>query len=99
MLSHNSINDVPAHANEPLMTAMRGWATSNGALFASDMCDVGLLMGNGFGVAKSIQEAAALSMEAGLDQELCNPTDGRGQAFTSATSAIAAGDMKEAVRR
>eukprot|EP01050_Picozoa_sp_SAG11_P034544 SAG11_NODE_12253_length_713_cov_1.008143_1_plen_32_part_10 len=26
MLSHNSINDVPAHADPALMAALRGWA-------------------------------------------------------------------------
>jgi len=52
-------------------------------LLASDMCDVGVLRGDTphqFHVAANLEHAAALSMTAGLDQELCNPTDGRGQA-------------------
>ena len=48
MLSHNSINDVPAHADPELMSLLRRWAppagvNSSGMLLASDMCDIGLL--------------------------------------------------------
>jgi beta-glucosidase len=38
MLSHNSINDVPAHANAMLMASLRNWSVgSGGILLASDM--------------------------------------------------------------
>jgi len=64
MLSHNSINDVPAHADPELMDMLRKWGppgvNSSGMLLASDMCDIGLLASgtptngikrtNGFGV-------------------------------------------------
>jgi|EP01043_Picozoa_sp_COSAG02_P031008 beta-glucosidase len=113
MLSHNSINDVPAHADPELMSLLRRWAptggvNSSGMLLASDMCDVGLLASGspsdhltrgpttGFGVAANLSAAGAMSMEAGMDQELCNPTDGRGQAFTLIAQAVKDGLMSQA---
>ena len=112
MLSHNSINDVPAHADPELMDALRAWGpagtNSSGMLLASDMCDVGLLAaggqskqvhrgpGTGFGVAANLSEAGAMSMTAGMDQELCNPTDGRGQCFTLVADAVKDGLMAQA---
>lgn len=106
MLSHNSINDVPAHANVELMSLLRNWSVGNGGIFlASDMCDVGLLahpwdLSSGFGVAADMEGACVLSMTAGMDQELCNPTDGRGQAFTLAADAVRAGTLShDALRR
>ena len=108
MLSHNSVNDVPAHSNKELMDQIRAWGVTPGLLMASDMCDIGLLahpFGNGknylhgtsggFGVAKDLPAAAALSMSAGMDQELCNPTDGRGQAFTLAAAAVKSGALAQ----
>ena len=78
MLAHNSINQAPCHSSATLMDWLRAQGNLSGALFGSDMCDVGLLRGpGGFRVAADLEHAAALSMGAGLDQELCNPTDGR----------------------
>ena len=98
MLSHNSINDVPAHADSELMGLLRAWAPagadSSGMLLASDMCDIGLL--RSFGVAANLTEAGAMSMAAGMDQELCNPTDGRGQCFTLMADAVKDGMMVQA---
>lgn len=111
MLSHNSINDVPAHADPELMGLLRKWApigtNSSGMLLASDMCDIGLLAAGtptngikrgantGFGVAANLSDAGAMSMTAGMDQELCNPTDGRGQCFTLVADAVASGEMNQ----
>lgn len=54
----------------------------------------------GFGVAADLAAACVLSMTAGMDQELCNPTDGRGQAFTLSANAVNSGAMdKSALRR
>ena len=100
MLAHNGINQVPCHASADLMGWLRAQAGANststfaGALLASDMCDVGLL--RSFRVAADLTSAAALAMGAGLDQELCNPTDGRGQAFPLVPAAIAAGALPAA---
>ena len=96
MLAHNSINQLPCHSSTPLMAWLRAQGNLSGALFGSDMCDVGLLGPNGFRVAAGLEAAAALAMTAGLDQELCNPTDGRGQAFTLAAQAVADGLMPQA---
>jgi hypothetical protein len=96
MLAHNSISQVPCHSSVPLMSWLRAQGNLSGALFGSDMCDVGLLGPNGFRVAAGLEAAAALSMGAGLDQELCNPTDGRGQAFTLAAKAVADGLLPQA---
>ena len=46
--------------------------------------------------AANLSEAGAISMEAGMDQELCNPTDGRGQAFTLVAQAVKDGLMSQA---
>ena len=35
-------------------------------------------------------------MSAGMDQELCNPTDGRGQVFTLAAAAVQEGVLAQA---
>ena len=50
----------------------------------------------GFRTAVSLQDAAAQAMGAGLDQELCNPTDGRGMAFPLVAAAVAAGTLPQA---
>merc|ERR1711937_222284 len=69
------------------MDTLRSFGTMETGLLASDMCDVGLLgptparSSIGFGTSASIRDSAAQANAAGLDQELCNPTDGRGQAF------------------
>jgi beta-xylosidase len=89
-----------AAAAASFAAALMGWLRAqgnlSGALFGSDMCDVGLLALNGFRVAAGLEQAAALAMAAGLDQELCNPTDGRGQAFPLAARAVADGLMPQA---
>jgi beta-glucosidase len=50
-------------------------------------------------VAADLTAACALSMTAGMDQELCNPTDGRGQAFTLAAAAVTSGALDKAALR
>jgi beta-glucosidase len=96
MMAHNSVNQQPCHASADLMGWLRAQGNMSAGLLASDMCDVGLLGPRGFRVADGLQGAAALAMGAGLDQELCNPTDGRGQAFTLAGAAVAAGSLAQA---
>ena len=76
------------------MNTLRGFGTLQGALFASDMCDIGLL--RSFGTARDLTDAAAQACGAGMDQELCNPTDGRGQAFTSLAVAVSSGALDAA---
>ena len=46
--------------------------------------------------AANLSEAGSISMAAGMDQELCNPTDGRGQAFTLVAQAVKDGLMSQA---
>ena len=97
MLAHNAINGVPCHSSLELMSWLRTQGPGGafaGALLGSDMCDVGLL--RSFRVAANLTAAAVMSMGAGLDQELCNPTDGRGQAFPLVPAAIASGQMPAA---
>ena len=96
MMAHNSINQEPAHASAYYMGWLRAQGNMSGALLASDMCDVGLLAAHGFKVAADLPGSAALAMGAGLDQELCNPYDGRGQAFTLAAGAVASGALAQA---
>jgi beta-glucosidase len=98
MLAHNSINDVPCHSSAYLMGQLRSWGNFSNAFMASDMCDIGLLADlpgrqAGFGTAKDLQDAAAQSAAAGMDQELCNPTDHRGQAFTSLAAVVKSGAL------
>jgi len=95
MLAHNSINQDPCHGSKALMDWLRAQGNLSTALFGSDMCDVGLLA-RGFRVAGSLEAAAAQSMGAGLDQELCNDSDGRGQAFPLAGKAVADGILPQA---
>jgi beta-glucosidase len=94
MMAHNSINQEPCHASPTYMAWLRAQGNMSGALIASDMCDVGLL--RAFRVASSLGSAAALSMGAGMDQELCNPSDGRGQAFTLAAALVANASLPQA---
>ena len=96
MMAHNSVNAAPCHASAVLMGWLRSQGAMAGALLASDMCDVGLLGPRGFRVAANLSAAAALALGAGLDQELCNPTDGRGQAYTHAAEAVAGGALAQA---
>jgi len=79
MLSHNMINDVPSHANGALMGQLRAWGLEKGFM-ASDFCDIGLLRRHdapgvtgwgGFAVAADLDAAAQMSMEAGMDMEVC----------------------------
>jgi beta-glucosidase len=98
MLAHNSINDEPCHSSSYLMHLLRSWGNFSTGFMASDMCDIGLLADlpgrqNGFGTAKDLADAAAQSAAAGMDQELCNPTDGRGQAFTSLAAVVKSGAL------
>jgi beta-glucosidase len=96
MLAHNSINQVPCHASSALMNWLRSQGNMSGALLASDMCDVGLLGPAGFRVTTGLEGSAALAMGAGLDQELCNAQDGRGQAYPLAPQAIVDGLLSQA---
>ena len=98
MMAHNSINQLPCHGSVELMSWLRAQGTMSGAFLASDMCDVGLLGPLGFRVTAGLEGSAALAMGAGLDQELCNAQDGRGQAFPFAPQAIAGGLLTQ-VRR
>ena len=95
MMAHNSINQVPCHSSAPLMGWLRQQGNFSGAFLASDMCDVGLLA-RGFRTATGLQDAAAQAMGSGLDQELCNPDDGRGMAFPLAVAAVEAGALPQA---
>ena len=96
MMAHNQINDVPCHASAELMRQLRDWGLERGFL-ASDFCDVGLLRKHppwgGFCVAADLDDAAKMAMEAGLDMELCQPTDMRGLAFNHTASLVRSGRM------
>ena len=95
MMAHNSINAAPCHSSALLMNWLRAQGTFNESFLASDMCDVGLLA-RGFHTASSLQDAGVQAMAAGLDQELCNPTDGRGQAFPLVADAVQHGLLAQA---
>ena len=47
----------------------------------------------GFSVAAVLDEAARISMEAGMDTELCQPTDMRGLAFNRTAGLVRSGRM------
>ena len=47
----------------------------------------------GFSVAADLDEAARISMEAGMDTELCQPTDMRGLAFNRTAGLVRSGRM------
>ena len=47
----------------------------------------------GFSVAADLDEAARISMEAGMDIELCQPTDMRGLAFNRTAGLVRSGRM------
>ena len=91
MMAHNSVNGEPCHSSASLMQWLRqqGKGLFSKAFMASDMCDVGLL--RQFRVVGDLEGSVALAMGNGLDQEYCNPTDSRGQAFPFAPKAIASG--------
>lgn len=101
MMAHNMIADVPSHASKGLMDQLRKWGLEKGFL-ASDFCDIGLLRRHdapgvtgwgGFCVAQDLDEAAKMSMEAGMDMELCQPTDMRGIAFNRTADLVRAQRM------
>ena len=94
-MAHNSINGAPCHSSASLMTWLRqqGNGMFDKAFLASDMCDVGLL--RSFRVTRDLVGSVALAMGNGLDQELCNPTDGRGMAFPYASQAVASGALPQ----
>ena len=103
-MSHNSINDVPAHANAELMSFLRRSAgdASAGMLIASDECDVANLQAfdggrRGFGIAANLSHAGALSMTAGLDQEFCFHGDNAEiSAFVGAAKIVESGMISQA---
>lgn len=107
MMSHNSINDIPAHANAELMNFMRsaGGDASAGMLIASDECDVANLMNTvdkgrvrGFGIAANLSHAGALSMTAGLDQEFCfNGNNADLSAFLGSDKLVDSGQISQSV--
>jgi beta-glucosidase len=105
MMSHNSINDVPAHMNAELMGFLRrsGGEASAGMLIASDECDVANLEAvqdgaRGFGMAANISHAGALAMTAGLDQEFCyNGANANLAAFVDAENLVHTGMIEQSV--
>jgi beta-glucosidase len=69
MVSHQSLNGSPNHANRWLLTdVFRGAFGANHSFFASDDGDVGRL--ESFGVAPDCPTSAVLAIEAGLDADL-----------------------------
>ncbi len=94
MMAHNSLNQEPCHASPTYMGWLRAQGNMSSSLIASDMCDVGLL--RSFRVVSTLGDAGALSMSSGMDQELCNPTDGRGQAFTLTAALVANASLSQA---
>ena len=69
MLSHNSINGIPAHMSHEIMTEIirTAWNHSK-VFFASDFNDIDDIVH--FNVASTLQEAAVLAANAGMDQSL-----------------------------
>jgi beta-glucosidase len=85
MASHNSINDVPAHGNQAMLTdVMRNLFGFNGGLIASDDSDIAAIAD--FGVAANVTMAAAISVEAGMDQDL------HGVAFPTLNQSVSSAD-------
>lgn len=86
MLSHNSINGIPAHMHNEIMTdTIRGRWNHSRVFFASDFGDIDRI--TGFNMAGSLQDAAVLAIKAGMDQAL------GGQAFTFLADAVATGQL------
>ncbi len=83
MLSHNSINGIPAHMSHEIMTEVirTAWNHSN-VFFASDFNDVDDIMK--FNVASTLEDAAVLAANAGLDQAL----GGSANTFLAAAEAV-----------
>ena len=60
MLSHNAINDRPAHADGELMAQLRSWAKSDGMLLGSPV-ELHLPAGVCPGIASVTKRVARLS--------------------------------------
>jgi len=69
MASHNTVDDIPAHANEWLIqqTLRRAFNFSQGVVL-SDCNDIGVLAA--YGYARNTTEAAAMGLRAGVDWDL-----------------------------
>jgi hypothetical protein len=90
MLSHNSVNGIPAHMHKEIMTDIvrTEWNFSK-VFFASDYHDIDAIMG--FKMAATLEDAGVMAVEAGMDQAL------GGAAYTSLAGAVASGRLRRAV--
>lgn len=74
MPSHNTVHDIPAHANEWLIDrALRTEFKFGAGIALSDCNDIGAILA--FGMAANHSQAAALALKAGVDWDLqCGTT-------------------------
>ena len=87
MLSHNSINGIPAHMHKKIMTdIIRGEWNHSDVFFASDAGDIDHI--SGFHIAG---DPAVLSITAGMDQALT------GTAFTTLADLVKSGKLDRKV--
>jgi len=83
MLSHNSINGIPAHMHKKIMTdIIRGKWNHSDVFFASDAGDIDHISGFHIG-----GDPALLSITAGMDQALS------GTAFTTLADSVKSGKL------
>ena len=73
MASHNTVHDIPAHANEQLIDELRGSFSFGEGVILSDCDDIGVIYD--FRMAANRTQAAALALKAGVDWDLQCGTD------------------------
>ena len=90
VLSHNSINGIPAHMHKKIMTTIirEEWNHSK-VFFASDCNDIDQI--SGFHMGHGAADVAVLSIMAGMDQSL------NGNAFKTLAGSVKSGQLDRKV--
>lgn len=94
MASHNTVADVPAHANGPLLDELRNSFGFGTGVVLSDCDDIGAIQD--FRMASDGTHAAALALAAGVDWDLQCGTDPEKWSYNKLPEALAAGLVSEA---
>eukprot|EP00040_Diaphanoeca_grandis_P040838 m.262177 g.262177 ORF g.262177 m.262177 type:complete len:794 (-) comp44699_c0_seq1:67-2448(-) len=97
MPSHNTVHDIPAHANEWLIkrTLRQEFGLTYGVAL-SDCNDIGAIFSSGMAMNRS--QAAALALTAGVDWDLqCGPDSQNWGYFNYLKQAIDEGQVSESV--
>jgi len=92
MVSHQTVNDIPCHANGWLINGVLRDAYGFGDGFTiSDEMNIGHLGPWGWAVADNISHAAALALRAGVDIDLQSGASNATQAYAWLSAALAEG--------